>query len=305
MNLHLTPASVMPTQSKAVLFLTIICLITSHAGKAAEPAYGQLEGRLIAEGFDSVRVSVLIQDERVRFIPALVELNLVSKEFPDFYRGFLTESQVEDGAQFLNQWRRQIEAGLRGTPVSPAVVVAILKVESDLGRKSGRYPIFNTLASITLLKDSLHWVAQFDTSGGADLERLEKRAVRRSHWAYNELVQYLKLCDRENWDPLEVKGSWAGAFGWAQFLPSSYLRCARDGDGDGRVDPYTLQDAVASIAAYLDEAGWLASAASHRRALMLYNPSSAYVDCILEYARRLSQKMGGNTENSSGESSNN
>ncbi|HEX7344980.1 MAG TPA: lytic murein transglycosylase [bacterium] len=277
----------------------------SHAGQAADPTYGQLESRLIAEGFDSVRVSTLFQDERVRFIPALVELNLVSKEFPDYYRGFLAESQVEDGAQFLSEWRQQIETGLGRTKVPPAAVVAILKVESDLGRKSGRYPIFNTLASITLLKDSLHWVAQFDTSGGADLERLEKRAVRRSQWAYNELVQYLKLCDRENWDPLEVKGSWAGAIGWAQFIPSSYLRCARDGDGDGRVDPYALQDAVASIAAYLDEAGWLPSAASHRRALMLYNPSSAYVDCILEYARKLSQKMGSNTGNSSGESFNN
>jgi len=305
MNLHLKPTFLISPRSKAVQFLAIICLFMSHAGKAAEPAYGQLENRLIAEGFDSVRVSALFQDERVRFIPALVELNLVSKEFPDYYRGFLTESQVEDGARFLNQWRQQIEAGLGGAQVPPAVVVAILKVESNLGRKSGRYPIFNTLALITLLKDSLHWVAQFDTSDGADLERLEKRAVRRSHWAYNELVQYLRLCDREHWDPLEVKGSWAGAFGWAQFLPSSYLRCARDGDGDGRVDPYALQDAVASIAAYLDEAGWLSSVASHRRALMLYNPSSAYVDCILEYARKLSQKIGGNTENSAGESSDN
>jgi len=275
--------------------------ILPHPGFAVEPAYQPLETRLIADGFDSTRMAGLFQDDRVRFIPALVELNLVSKEFPDFYRGFLTADQIEEGTKFLRQWQPQIEAGLAGTQVPPVMAVAILKIESDLGRRPGRYSVFNTLASITLLKDSLQWAAQFDTSGGADLERLQRRAARRSDWAYGELVQYLRLCERENWDPLEVKGSWAGAFGWAQFLPSSYLRCARDGDGDGKVDPYALQDAVASIAAYLHEAGWRSSPSSQRRALMLYNPSSAYVDCVLGYARKLKQKLSGETQGSAEE----
>jgi membrane-bound lytic murein transglycosylase B len=275
-----------------------------QSGRALEPAYQPLERRLAADGLDSMRLAVIFSDPRVRFVPALVELNLVSREFPDYYQGFLTANQIEDGIRFLRQWQPQIEVGLKGTQVPVETAVAILKIESDLGRRPGRHSVFNTLASITLLKDSLQWTAQFDTSGGADLERLQRRAVRRSDWAYTELAQYLKLCDRENWDPLEVAGSWAGAFGWAQFLPSSYLRCARDGDGDGKVDPYALQDAVASIGAYLHEAGWRSTPASQRRAVMLYNPSSAYVDCIFEYARKLRQKISGSNQNSSQESYN-
>jgi len=284
-----------------VLSGTVIYAAAPHPGLAAEPAFETLEARLIVDGLDSMRMTELFSDVRVRFIPALVELNLVSREFPDFYRGFLTADQVEDGIEFLRQWQPQIEAGLKGTQVPPVTAVAILKIESDLGRRPGRHSVFNSLASITILKDSLQWVAQFDTSGGADLERLQRRALRRSDWAYGELVQYLRLCERENWDPLEVMGSWAGAFGWAQFLPSSYLRCARDGDGDGKVDPYTLQDAVASIAAYLHEAGWRSSLASQRRAVMLYNPSSAYVDCVMEYARQLKQTRTSQNPDSAGE----
>jgi membrane-bound lytic murein transglycosylase B len=262
---------------------------TGFSARAAEPAFDRLAQRLMLDGGDSLYLASLFGDERVSFIPTLVKFNLAPREVSDAYRHFLTEEQVKDGAKFLNRWRPLIQQGLQGTQVSPAMAVAILKVESDLGRKSGKYSTFNSLATMTLLEDSLHWVAKYDTSGGADLERLNRRAVRRAGWAYAELKHYLNLCRIQGWDPLELRGSWAGAFGWAQFVPSSYLRCARDGDGDGRVDPFSLRDALASMACYLDEAGWRFDPTTHRRALLLYNSSDAYVDCILEYADRLAQ----------------
>jgi membrane-bound lytic murein transglycosylase B len=194
---------------------------------------------------------------------------------------------VADGRRFLEEQREEIKAALGNTGVPPEISVAMLKVESDLGRRPGDHPIFASFATITLLGDSLQWVAQYDTSNGRDLERLQQRAVRRSNWAYKELNLFLQVCERERWHPLEINGSWAGAFGWAQFLPSSYLRCARDGDGDAIIDPFSLKDAVASLAFYLQEAGWSQSRKSQKRALMQYNPSEAYADCIIEYARRL------------------
>jgi len=260
------------------------------SGKLPEPAFEKLAQRLASDGWDSVRISWLFQDDRVRFIPALVELNLVPKEIPDIYREFLSSAQVEDGREFLHTWRMQISGALRGTKIPEEIAVAILKVESDLGRKPGKYPILSSLATITLLEDSLQWAARYDTSGGVNLEKLERRAVRRARWAYQELKHFLNVCAAYHWDPLELKGSWAGAFGWAQFLPSSYLRCAQDGDGDGTIDPFSLQDAVASMACYLQEAGWRSDSASRRKALMLYNPSSAYVDCILEYSKKLQER---------------
>jgi membrane-bound lytic murein transglycosylase B len=222
----------------------------------------------------------------------LIPLNLIEREVPDVYQQFLTRAAVRDGNNYLSEHRQEIQTTLEGTGISAEVAVAILKVESDLGRKPGNHYTFSSLATITTLGDSFQWLAKYDTSRGVRLEAMERRALRRSNWAYKELNQLLRVCDREGWDPLEIKGSWAGAFGWAQFLPSSYLLFAQDGDGDGKVNPYTLPDALASMARYLKEAGWQARPAAQRRALMQYNPSSAYVNCILEYTRKLKEMSG-------------
>ncbi|RJP73639.1 MAG: hypothetical protein C4524_14065 [Candidatus Zixiibacteriota bacterium] len=274
-----------------------LCLILGgipalSAARPPDPAFYPLMQRLVADGHDSAFVAELFQDERTQFIPRLVELNLRPREVKATYDGFLTSRQVAEGRRFLKEHRADLEAALQGTGVPPEYAVALLKIESDLGRRPGNNPIFTSFATITLLADSLHWVAQYDTSGGRDLERMQQRAQRRSRWAYKEMNLFLEVCRKEGWHPLEVNGSWAGAFGWAQFLPSSHLRCARDGDGDGRVDPFSLKDAAASLSHYLKEAGWKQSRASRKRALMQYNPSEAYAECILEYARRLQQSAG-------------
>jgi membrane-bound lytic murein transglycosylase B len=251
-----------------------------------------LMDRLIRDGMDSTRMAAIFQDERLQFLPHLIPLNAIEREVPDVYSKFLKSSQVRDGYDYLRENRDLICSTLTGTGISPYVAVAILKIESDLGRKPGKNAIFSSLATITMMADSLQWLADYDTSGGANLEAMEKRALRRSNWAYKELRYFLEVCDREGWDPLDIKGSWAGAFGWAQFLPSSFLRSARDGDGDGKVNPFTLPDALASIACFLKDAGWRSTPKSQRRALMQYNPSTAYVDCVLEYARKLKSMEG-------------
>jgi membrane-bound lytic murein transglycosylase B len=276
-----------------VSFVAFVCFATSPAGSTPpNTSFGKLRDRLIGEGWDSTRIDAIFKDARLQFLPNLVPLNLIEREVPDIYQKFLTQAALRDGYRYLREHRPEIQNLLLGTGISAEVVVAILKIESDLGRKPGNHSTFSSLATITTLADSQQWLAQYDTSGGARLEAMARRAVRRSNWAYKELNQFLQTCDREGWDPLEVKGSWAGAFGWAQFLPSSYLRFGRDGDGDGKINPDTLTDAVASMAYFLKQAGWQSRPAAQRRALMQYNPSTAYVNCVLEYARKLKDMAG-------------
>jgi peptidoglycan lytic transglycosylase B len=116
--------------------------------------------------------------------------------------------------------------------VSPRVVVAVWGLESNFGRFAGVRPTIPTLA--TLAYDQ-----------------------RRSAMFRNELFSALEILNRGDIEPEHMKGSWAGAMGQTQFMPSSYLQYAEDFDGDGRRDIWSnTGDAIASIANYMKGHGW-------------------------------------------------
>jgi membrane-bound lytic murein transglycosylase B len=120
------------------------------------------------------------------------------------------------------------------TGVPPAIIVALWGLESDYGRDPGAFPVIPALATLA-------------------------HAGRRGALFRAELLDALRILD-EGHVPLDrLRGSWAGATGQPQFLPSSFLRHAVDGDGDGRRDIWTSRaDTLASIATYLVAAGWQA-----------------------------------------------
>ncbi|MBU0519626.1 lytic murein transglycosylase [bacterium] len=269
--------------SAAVLLFSV----NAATCKSVNPDFASLTQRLISDGQDSNLVLTLFGSEQVVFIPSLLPRNLLPSDALANYQGFLAESQIQDGLNFLRTHSDQLTPIVNRTKIPLEIVIAMLKIESDLGRNPGSHPVLSTLATLSSMNDTKYWEPIADTSKTASAEKVRKRAFRRSEWAYKELVVFLDVCRRFGWSPLEVKGSWAGAFGWAQFLPSSYMRCARDGDGDMMIDPYTLPDAVASLLCYLEEARWGETTKSQRKALHLYNPSTSYVDSVMEYAERL------------------
>jgi membrane-bound lytic murein transglycosylase B len=87
-----------------------------------------------------------------------------------------------------------------------------------------------------------------------------------------------------------LKGSWAGAFGLSQFLPSSFLRLALDGNGDGNIDLFSLPDAAHSVGNYLKGHGWTSSPEAQHKAVFGYNNSTKYVEAVLTLAE-LTQKQ--------------
>ena len=142
--------------------------------------------------------------------------------------------------------------------------MAILRVETNFGRVMGRHPVFNSLLTMTLIEN------------------------RRSGWAEDELGHLLLICQVHNRDPLSVKGSWAGAFGIPQFIPSSYRKYGADGNRDGKVDLDNLADAFASIANYLKSFGWSRDdAVKKKEAVYAYNHCDNYVNAVFAYARVL------------------
>jgi membrane-bound lytic murein transglycosylase B len=118
----------------------------------------------------------------------------------------------------------------------------------------------------------------------------KKKLQRKIEWSKAELKTLIKLNQRSNTDVHKWYGSSSGAFGICQFIPSSYLNWAVDGDGSGYINLFAEADAIPSVANYLSSHGWVLGLKNkvNRDAVFAYNRSQIYVDTILKVARTLS-----------------
>jgi membrane-bound lytic murein transglycosylase B len=151
------------------------------------------------------------------------------------YRGrFMTPERIERGAQFWLDHRLTLERIATQYQVPPEYLVAIIGVETDYGRNTGPYRALDALATLA-----------FDYPP-------------RQKFFRGELEEFLILTRENHLDPLTVKGSYAGALGVPQFMPSQYRRYAVDADSDKRRDLWNdWDDILASVANYLHEYGWI------------------------------------------------
>jgi membrane-bound lytic murein transglycosylase B len=115
-------------------------------------------------------------------------------------------------------------------------------------------------------------------------EKFDKWVKRKSKWAYGELKAFLEYTDGHKMDPAKMKGSYAGALGISQFMPSNVLMYAKDGDKDGRIDLFSHADAIASVANYLKRHGWYADIEREKakKVVWKYNHSKYYVNIIFK-----------------------
>jgi len=181
--------------------------------------------------------------------------------------------------------------------VQREVVAAILWVETKYGRILGKHHVPSVFLSVVLCREpefierNVEKVIAgepLDTAGVDSVRRLiRQKADRKVRWAIDQLRSLSDMQRRGVINVHKLYGSWAGAFGLTQFLPSSYQRWAQDGDGDGTIDLYAIQDAVHSVANYLRSNGWGTTPASHRSAIFHYNNSTAYVDAVLTLAAKV------------------
>ena len=150
----------------------------------------------------------------------------------DYLAALVDAQRIADGRAQQQQRQSFLTQLQRERHVDPATVLAVWGVESDYGRITGKRPLLQSLATLSC-------------------------AGRRQSFFRGELLALLKLIDRGDLSADGLTGSWAGAFGQTQFMPSTYARIAVDGDGDGRRDLVaSTEDALASTAHYLQRAGW-------------------------------------------------
>jgi membrane-bound lytic murein transglycosylase B len=272
----------LPRRWGAWVVLAILCLSPALAQGSSTPvAYANLKYQLIQQGLDKDFALQVFADERNQFRPDVVrKIATLRKERTADYDHFLKPQVVAMGRQYLKSHEALLSKARSQYDVSPEVIVAILTVESGLGKTTGKYPVFNVFASLAVM-DTPEVIKETGLS-----PRLMPRLKKKAAWARQELKTFLSYCQKNRLDPFQFSGSWAGAMGYSQFLPSSLVRCGRDGDGDGKIDLFTHPDAIASIANYLKKSGFHQSRPqTWRRAVLSYNNSDAYADTILTLAR--------------------
>lgn len=266
----------------AMMLAALLGLAAPVQAEAPPVAYVGLKYELVRHGLNKDYVFRTFNDPRNSFMPDVVrKIAFLKRESKDIYAKFLTPAVAAQGRAYIKEHRTTLSRAAAEYDVAPEVIVAILTVESGLGSNTGKYPVFNVFASLAVM-DSPEVIRELGlTSVGRD------RLKRKAAWARRELQTYLKYCAAHRLDPFTYCGSWAGAMGFCQFLPSSLQRCGVSASGQGPVDLFTHDDAIFSIACYLHKSGFKRqNRASWRRAVYSYNHSDAYVETVLTLASR-------------------
>jgi membrane-bound lytic murein transglycosylase B len=239
---------------------------------------------------DDPRAELVYADKTISIV-APSQLVRQRKDHLDLMKMFLQPERLEAGAKFAREHEKTLASAEQRTGVDREVIIGILMWESKLGTITGDYRAFNAFTSQAFFADDANAVAMarkdertlIDDAGQA------KRVSTIKERARKNLIALVRQCKSRGMDVLEVKGSWAGALGFPQFMPAS-LRWAEDGDGDGHIDLFNLDDSIASIGRYLSEHGYKQS---HQKAVWEYNHEDAYVQGVLAFGDALRKVLSG------------
>jgi membrane-bound lytic murein transglycosylase B len=230
------------------LFLVILCapvLAAEHPGtddfvKRATSEFGLPESEVRA---------LLMEAEYKQSIVDAISRPAEGKPWHEYRLIFLTDKRISEGIEFWKKNRELIETASKKFGVDEEIIVSIIGVETFYGRITGSYRIIDALVTLGFYYPK-------DLSSD------------RSPFFSSELLQYIRLASEEGLPAAEVTGSYAGAMGMGQFMPSSYREYAVDFDGDGSRDLWrSTADVVGSVANYLHRYGWQAGQPVTRRAI--------------------------------------
>lgn len=184
--------------------------------------------------FDHKKLTELFS--RVKQRPSIIEAISRPAESKPWYKYrpiFLTDSRIRNGIQFWKTHAAILDKASQQYGIAPEIIVSIIGVETFYGQRAGTYPVIDALSTLAF------------------------GYPPRSDFFRGELEHYLLMTREEHLDPGTLKGSYAGAMGKAQFIPSSYRHYAVDFDGDGIRDLLnSTTDAIGSVANYLNVHGW-------------------------------------------------
>ena len=228
--------------------IIVFCLMlvlpagVAFAGDYAQPAMTDrddvralIDQLVEEEGFDSQQLyGWMSQAQRKEsIIKAISRPAEKAKPWKDYRNIFIQERRIREGTEFWQKYKETLERACKTYGVPEEVIVAIIGVETYYGGNMGSYRVVDALATL-----------------GFDYPK-------RGKFFTKQLYEFFLLTREQGLDPLSLYGSYAGAMGYGQFIPSSYRAYAVDFDGDGVADIWNNPvDAIGSVANYFAEHGW-------------------------------------------------
>lgn len=245
---------------------------------------------LLARGADTTFAKDLITNPDVEFIEKLAIIKLPKGSRSRDYSGHYNYRSTAKTKDFLNANLKTLALaeGIYGVPKE--IIASILWIETRHGSYFGNYHVASVFLSVAKANDSVFVEKSVERLAGrtskkefpTDKKDLLARIDRKYEWAIENLLamEQIEDCDK-------LYGSYAGAFGISQFLPASYVNWAVDGDGDGEINLFDIEDAIFSVGNYLKTNGWGDTYDEKRAAVWHYNNSSAYVDAVFRLAENI------------------
>ncbi len=225
---------------KIVILLAGLLVLPARAetGYEDHPAAQAVVDELVLEkGFDREPLQALFADARRQdsILEAIARPAEKTKPWYEYRGIFLTDKRISEGRSFQAQHEDTLARAEREMGVPAEIIVAIIGVETFYGRITGSYRVLDALSTLA-----------FDYP-------------KRSPFFTRELINFVLLTREQGVDPRSLKGSYAGAMGFGQFMPSSYRNYAIDFDDDGEIDIWNNPvDAIGSVANYFKAHGWRA-----------------------------------------------
>jgi membrane-bound lytic murein transglycosylase B len=172
----------------------------------------------------------------VKLLDRVIELDQKQPEgtqtLVQYVENTVTDKRVARGRELMGEYRSLLQKTESQSGIRKEILLALWGKETDFGGYTGNFSTIDSLATLAY-------------------------EGRRRDFFEQELLSAIQLLDKLNWTPDQMKGSWAGAVGQCQFMPSNYIRYAVDGNGDGKVDLWhTMEDVFPSMANLLKTEGW-------------------------------------------------
>jgi membrane-bound lytic murein transglycosylase B len=185
-------------------------------------------------GFEKSQLETLFSEVKIRpHVMQSIRAPLEAAPWYTYQTLFITESRIRQGVDFWNHHADELKKAEKIYGVPASIIVATIGVETKYGKNKGEYPVIDALTNIGFSDSS------------------------RASYFRSELEEFLLLCREQRLNPLTIKGSYAGAIGQPQFMPSSYRHYAVNFSGNDKIDlSENISDIIGSIANYYKKHGW-------------------------------------------------
>jgi len=275
-----------------LIFILFSPVQSTQAAQSANDYFESLKKKLIGDGFDKDMIQKLYEKPQVYFETKSVSSFFAHKEARLNYDQFTDRPSIQKAQKYMENHQSELANAEKVYGVDQKIITAIILVESRLGKLLGKRSVLNVLSTLASLSDPKIRERLWKSITDPDQQKrtnFEKWALRKSKWAYAELKAFLEYVTREGIDPVNITGSYAGAIGIPQFMPSNIVYYAKDGNRDERINLFNHADAIASIASYLKQNGWRPEISRKKayKVIYRYNHSDYYVNTILKISELL------------------